>query len=44
MPMGRASLHSGRLSGMDVVVEIQSGEAEAQRLLDPILIERVVRR
>jgi peptidyl-prolyl cis-trans isomerase A (cyclophilin A) len=32
------------LSGMDVVVEIQSGEAAAQRLIDPVLIGQVVRR
>ena len=32
------------LAGMDIVVEIQSGEAEAQRLLEPVLIDRVVRR
>ena len=44
-PDGQGFAAFGRVvAGMDVVVEIQSGEAEAQSLLEPVLIERVVRR
>ena len=31
------------LDGMDVVVRIQSGAADGQSLLEPIVIDRVVR-
>ena len=43
-PDGQGFAAFGRVvDGMDVVVRIQSGAADGQSLLEPIIIDRVVR-